>query len=368
MSKDTKNKEIKLADVIKNQHNAVDNDNNIEDKVNIALVDIYSHIKRQLSILKIAGVFFGTKGDFSVLSGKSKSKKTFFLTLLVASFLSENNFINSILKTQISDGKVLYFDTEQSSYHVQKVGKRIVKMTGLKKGNNKLKLYGLRKYSPLERLQIIEYVIYNNKTDLIIIDGIADLINNGYNDEADSIMIASKLLKWSEELNVHIITVIHQNKGDNNSKGHLGAQLSQKAETVLNVEKTKENKDYSVITPSLSRGIDIDDIYFTVDDDGIPIITDAPEKNSIIIKKLPKDFTDNENFNLIKDAFRLEKELSYRILLDNLKHYLLKDGHTVGEVKLRSWITYYVEIGAIKQLGVRKPYVLVNEFFNNMMT
>ena len=45
MSKDTKNKEIKLADVIKNQHNAVDNDNNIEDKVNIALVDIYSHIK-----------------------------------------------------------------------------------------------------------------------------------------------------------------------------------------------------------------------------------------------------------------------------------------------------------------------------------
>ena len=241
-------------------------------------------------------------------------------------------------------------------------------MTGLKKGNNKLKLYGLRKYSPLERLQIIEYVIYNNKTDLIIIDGIADLINNGYNDEADSIMIASKLLKWSEELNVHIITVIHQNKGDNNSKGHLGAQLSQKAETVLNVEKTKENKDYSVITPSLSRGIDIDDIYFTVDDDGIPIITDAPEKNSIIIKKLPKDFTDNENFNLIKDAFRLEKELSYRILLDNLKHYLLKDGHTVGEVKLRSWITYYVEIGAIKQLGVRKPYVLVNEFFNNMMT
>ena len=38
-----------------------------------------------------------------------------------------------------------------------------------------------------------------------------------------------------------IHTILHQNKGEEHARGHIGTELSNKAETVLQVEKDEKN-------------------------------------------------------------------------------------------------------------------------------
>ena len=48
-------------------------------------------------------------------------------------------------------------------------------------------------------------------------------------------------MRWSSYYELHIHTVLHLNKGDDNTRGHIGSELNNKAETVLLVEKDKSN-------------------------------------------------------------------------------------------------------------------------------
>ena len=80
---------------------------------------------------------------------------------------------------ELSDGKrkVLYVDTEQSPYHCLKVMKRILRMAGLPddRDNENLEFLALRKYTPEQRIKIVEQAIYNTPDiGLVIIDGIRD--------------------------------------------------------------------------------------------------------------------------------------------------------------------------------------------------
>ena len=48
-------------------------------------------------------------------------------------------------------------------------------------------------------------------------------------------------MQWTDDRQIHIHTILHQNKGDENARGHIGTELNNKAETVLLVEKDKSN-------------------------------------------------------------------------------------------------------------------------------
>ncbi|MCU9931164.1 mobilization protein, partial [Escherichia coli] len=69
-------------------------------------------------------------------------------------------------------------------------------------------------------------------------------------------MIVSKLMKWSEEKNILIVTVLHQNKGDNNARGHIGTELNNKAETVLSVSKSSDNEMVSIVQAEMCRNLE----------------------------------------------------------------------------------------------------------------
>ena len=158
----------------------------------------------------------GTKGDFSVLIGKAKSKKTAVLSMIANKWAKDN-----------PTKKMLYFDTEQGEHDAINVIKRIVR--NAPNPQNILPSH-LRTKSPLERLELIEFAIENtNDVELVIVDGIRDLVSS-INDEEQATKIASKLLRWTEEKKFHLITIIHQNKGDNNARGHLGTELINKAQ------------------------------------------------------------------------------------------------------------------------------------------
>lgn len=342
------------------QHQKQELELNFTELVKDAKVDPFETVAKPPSVLEVNGIPFGTRGNFSVLNGKAKSRKTTLALLLTIAKLDNNSFIYKPIVNKAPYTNVIYFDTEQSDYHVHFLGNRVVSKLGLNPNTSRFSLYGLRKHAPEIRLKIIEEVLYNTEdVSFVVLDGVADLVSRGFNDEGDAINIVSKLLKWTQELNIHIVTIIHQNKGDNNAKGQLGSYLMNKAETVLNVTKSTYDDSISIATPAYSRGEEIQDIYFSIDESVMPILTNAPSVAASAIKrKKPTDFDLEFKLNLIEKVFNNEEKLLLQLLKDKLKFHLADMGYSIGYSSLRDWTTYYKEKELILQHSEKMPYTL----------
>ena len=184
----------------------------------------------------------GTAGNISLIQGKAKSRKSYFVSALAAAAIRQG-FNENILKAGIVKGKVIFFDTEQGDFHAQRVNQRTLHLAGIpvEQGQEYLKYFALRRADTnADRLAIIEYVLKRIEgVSLVIIDGIVD-VANGVNEEAESIALVSRLMKISADLNLHLITVLHENKNDRGAKGHLGSYLVQKSETVYGVSRSED--------------------------------------------------------------------------------------------------------------------------------
>lgn len=283
---------------------------------------------------------FGTKGNFSVIIGKAKSKKSFFLSVIVKKWLQENP--NEVC---------LYFDTEQAIYDATKQIKRVIS-----NNSNNIIPHSLRKYSPKERLAIIEHVIENTeKVGLIIIDGIRDLITS-INDESEATMINTKLLNWTHEYNSHIITIIHQNKGDGHARGHVGTELTNKAELVLSITKDADNEKRSEVKINDGRSAyDIPDFSILINEQGFA------EIEGIITKKKTNENTSKLRLNDISDKTwgeilsRIFEDcigLKYSDLVSSLKVDLETEfGVAVGNNRIKDIITLLQNKNLIHKRG-----------------
>ena len=258
----------------------------------------------------------GTLGDFSLIIGKAKSRKSFFINIAISTAIS-NDLILERFKGTLPQhqNQVLYFDTEQSKYFVQLALQRICKQVNVSVPDN-LHVYGLRSQTPQERLELIEFAIYENpKVGMVVIDGIKDLVTS-INDESEATMITSKLLKWTEERNIHIVTVLHQNKGDTNARGHIGTELINKAETVLSITKAETDNNISIVEPQQCRNKEPETFAFEINEIGLPIIAENFEIRTAT-KKQPFDIIAIENykkFQLLTEVFSKGDNYSFKLL------------------------------------------------------
>ena len=216
----------------------------------------------------------GTLGNFSLIKGKAKSRKSFLLSMAVCSALNDFVFSEVFRSPVVHQQKnILFIDTEQSDWHVQKAAKRICSLVG-ERSPSKLHMYKFRSLSPSERLNYTEELIAKTPNlGLVIIDGIRDLITS-INDESESCGIASKLLKWSEDYNIHIVTILHENPSNDKARGHLGTELSNKAETVIQIEVDPNLPNISVVKPFSCRNKPFGPFAFEIIDGNPSIISD----------------------------------------------------------------------------------------------
>ena len=100
-------------------------------------------------------------GNISLVAGKAKSRKTFLMTSIVASVLSNDSFLKFNGKLPDDKRRVLYIDTEQSRMDCKKVLMRISAMMNCKEDEHpdNLEFIRLRPFPPKLRLGIIEYAI-----------------------------------------------------------------------------------------------------------------------------------------------------------------------------------------------------------------
>lgn len=215
-----------------------------------------------------------TKGNFSFIYAEEKRKKTFLVSLFCMAYLKPNNEYVGDIETHINNGKIVHFDTEQSEYHAHRVFSRGYRVCNDIK---KYQTFGLRKYSWKERLDFIDWYLYSyDNIGFVIIDGIADLCKDT-NDKEASEEISQRLLTWTEDLDVHIMTIIHANPNSDRAKGHLGTSLGAKCETKIFLDLIDRNN--VLVTCKSSRNSGFEDFAFNVDNTGMPnILDEIPER------------------------------------------------------------------------------------------
>lgn len=217
---------------------------------------------------------FGTYGNFSCIVGASKSKKTFLKSLIMASYIGGNsNQYGGIIKNHRErEMFVIDIDTEQSAFDAQRVFKRTMKMVGCE-DYEFYKPFALRPYDPKQRLEFIEWLIYESdmreNIGLIGIDGLADLVDD-FNDLKESQKAIQKVMTWTADKNLHLTTILHSNYGSAKAVGHIGSSMLKKAETVCSVVNTD---DVVTATFTHTRGFPIESFSYDVQKEtGLPFI------------------------------------------------------------------------------------------------
>lgn len=224
-----------------------------------------------------------TLGNFSASTGKAKAKKTFNVSALVAASLANGKVLNYRASLPEGKRKILYVDTEQSRYHCHNVLERILKLAGLPTSidNENLDFICLREYTPSVRIEVIDYALARDHGyGLVIIDGIRDLLLD-INNAGESVEVINKMMEWSSKYNLHIHCVLHQNKGDNNVRGHIGTEMNNKAETVLVITKSTTDPNISEVKAMHIREKEFRPFAFTVNREGLPkMLKNVPEQET----------------------------------------------------------------------------------------
>ena len=297
-------------------------------------------------ILRVHGSAIGTLGNFSASIGKAKSKKTFNVSAIVAAALKNGTVLQYAAELPENKRKILYVDTEQSPYHCQKVIRRIVRMAGLPLNEEPkhLDFLTLRRHTPEFRIAIVEKAIYNTEgLGLVIIDGIRDMVYD-INSPSEATKIISKLMQWTDERQIHIHTILHQNKADENARGHIGTELNNKAETVLEVAKDKLDGNISTVQAIHIRAMDFQPFAFRINDDALPELADGYSMDKNKGENPYFDYSELKNEQhreALETAFSEAEQYGYSDLMRALKRGYAAIGCTYGEnrlVKLKTFL------------------------------
>jgi len=210
-------------------------------ELDAAVIDLTAQYDPPTPVMSLGGSPIFTAGDISAIVGNPGSRKTMFCTLLAAGYLTKgkqpttNNPI-----TDVEDdptGVLLWIDTEQNQFKAAQVARRVAKMIEGAGDPGRMVMITLREYEPITRLKITAQAIERYRPRFVLLDGVADLIND-VNNIDESAALTQWLMATSTKYDCHICSVIHSNIGDPVMKprGHAGANILRKAVTVFRLQ------------------------------------------------------------------------------------------------------------------------------------
>ena len=234
--------------------------------------------------------------ELVAITGKAKSGKTFVTSMLMACCQSRD--VLAFQRIGDEPLRVLWYDTEQSDESTQDILKNRI-MTLIKTttdltdstDNNScnscnslfeksIDVFNVRGVAWKERRDLLREAVTRCKPDLVIVDGIRDLVND-INDGVLAQEVMEELMHLATEHDCCIVCVLHQNKSgeDHNLRGWIGTELMNKAFEVYSCEKLLSQRIFS-LEQTLTRKYDIErTMYFEVGDDGLPVSCGVPTDN-----------------------------------------------------------------------------------------
>lgn len=296
-----------------------------------------------------------TKGNFSIITGAAKSRKSFLISMFIAASL-KGNLQDLFLCNE--KGITIIFDTEQARYKVQQIAKRICNLSENINQSNLL-VYSLRTQEPSQRIDIIDRVLSTTPNiNFVAIDGIIDLEIDPILQADQAQRIVMKLMQWTEIYNIHITCVLHYNKTVSTLLGHLGSFSHRKADAIIEVSKSKDDENISIVRPVDCREKEFLPFAFSIDPTGMPyILNDYVIEKKIKVDKEPKNKKPAFSFSqlessvhteILKSVFKIHKEHGYNDCWRNIKNAIeIIAGETIGDNKAKDFLTCYLSTGAI---------------------
>ncbi len=245
--------------------------------------------EKQLKPMEFLFHLFGKpcfpRRELVAITGKAKSGKTFVTSMLMACCQSRD--VLAFQRIGDEPFRVLWYDTEQSDESTQDILKnRIIRLlnntnTNLTNPTNNssnlwseksIDVFNVRGVAWKERRDLLREAVTRCKPDLVIVDGIRDLVND-INDGVLAQEVMEELMHLATEHDCCIVCVLHQNKSgeDHNLRGWIGTELMNKAFEVYSCEKLQPQRIFS-LEQTLTRKYDIErTMYFEVGDDGLPV-------------------------------------------------------------------------------------------------
>ena len=267
-------------------------------------------------LLKLFDVPCCPRGELVAFTGKAKSGKTFVMSMMMAAASAAEAL--AFRRTTFEPLQVLWIDTEQSDQSTQDILRnRLIPMVvssppesggargGLKERTDSLvqttppagtppnlggetfpesmyDIFNVRTESWQERMPLLLAAIDLCRPDLVILDGVRDLVDDINNGQLAH-DVTERLMRVAQQTRCCIVCVIHQNKAaeDRTLRGSIGTELTNKAFEVYECEKMMPSRTF-VLTQKLTRKYDItDSLYFTVDDRGLPQQVGAPAAGEV---------------------------------------------------------------------------------------
>ena len=268
-----------------------------------------SDISEMTFLFRLFGVACFPRGELVAVAGKAKSGKTFFLSLLMAAGrfngngngnvnLNANLNLNGngngnegqmpLERIREEPLRVLWYDTEQSQQSTQDIlVNRIGKMvegsategasSASQEALQNLYAFNVRMASWDERLRMFMDVVAYLKPDLVVLDGVRDLLSD-INDGREAQSMTERLMQLAQQHKCCIVCVLHQNKSgaDNTMRGWIGTELTNKVFEVYNCEKLRDRT--FKVEQTMTRKYDIGrQLYYRVDEDTqLPVVSEHP--------------------------------------------------------------------------------------------
>ena len=252
------------------------------------------------------------RGELVALSGKAKSGKTFVSSILMA--LSYRSQVLSVERIEPKQLHVLWYDTEQSEESTQDILRnRIIPMvlghtdqkgqtnltdstelasSTLNRMMESFDIFNVRSEGYDQRLPMLEASVRHYRPDLVILDGIRDLVAD-INDGVVAQSCLERLMHLASDVRCCIVCILHQNKSveDRNLRGWIGTELKNKAFEVYECSKSSERIFSWGQTDTRKYDI-LDTLKFAVNDDGIPYLCSEEQLKEALFqaqKKVAED-------------------------------------------------------------------------------
>lgn len=220
--------------------------------------------KEPVCRLFLAGKPIATPGNLTTLISRAKTGKTATLGAATAAIITASTQTQALKPDNLGftasnpeGNAVIVIDTEQSPFDAYTCYKRSLDRSGEQGDPKWLYHYSLVGMSPVQLQQALDGAIRSALKECkgifaIILDGCADFVNS-VNDEEE----CNTFVNWLRERTVNYdcpaICVIHSNEGvktGDDGRGHLGKQLTRKAESNLLLKK---DGDTTTITSEKQR-------------------------------------------------------------------------------------------------------------------
>ena len=220
--------------------------------------------------------------DLSTITGVEKCGKTFFTSMLMACCAEQH--VMELERIREQPLKVMWYDTEQSLQSTKAIlTDRVFKMVHTNLAdhtelNENFFVFNVRKCSVEERMEYLLTGIEAYKPDLVIIDNVCDLLSS-INDGEESVKVINQLMEVATANDCNITVVIHLNRsGDKrNLRGWLGTQILHKTFDAFYCEAVAKT-DVLSVQQFMTRKYTFKDVmYYKVNDEGLPVMTEAPD-------------------------------------------------------------------------------------------